>query len=97
MKIWTDDDHKKIEAMLAQGLSWAEIAESMGVTRNAIAGKVYRLGLLKEPGKNASRHRKRNIPRVWDTNHGNWDTRTFLPYAEWKLWNRNRKKETEDA
>ncbi|NOX82561.1 MAG: hypothetical protein GXP06_06175 [Alphaproteobacteria bacterium] len=43
---WTDDRVELLKTLWAEGLSAAQIANKMGgVTRNAVIGKVHRLGL----------------------------------------------------
>ena len=44
---WTDDRLKKLTALWKKGLSISQMGEKLGVSRNAIAGKVHRLGLPK--------------------------------------------------
>ncbi|MDG1210160.1 MAG: GcrA family cell cycle regulator, partial [Paracoccaceae bacterium] len=43
---WTDDRVEKLKAMWGEGQSASQIAKALGgVTRNAVIGKVHRLGL----------------------------------------------------
>jgi GcrA cell cycle regulator len=43
---WTDEAIEKLKQMHSEGLSGAEIANAIGtVTRNAVLGKIHRLGL----------------------------------------------------
>src|SRR5690349_13353232 len=43
---WTDERIERLKAMWTEGLSASQIARSLGeVTRNAVIGKVHRLGL----------------------------------------------------
>jgi len=43
---WTDERVEKLKAMWAEGQSASQIAKTLGgVTRNAVIGKVHRLGL----------------------------------------------------
>ena len=43
---WTEDRVELLKTLWAEGLSAAQIANKMGgVTRNAVIGKVHRLGL----------------------------------------------------
>jgi GcrA cell cycle regulator len=44
---WTDDRLAKLQKLWEDGISISQIGEELGVSRNAIAGKVHRLGLLK--------------------------------------------------
>lgn len=62
MSRWTTDLKEKITALWAQGLSASQIAAELGdgLTRNAVIGKVHRLGL---PGRgNPSIPRERRAP-----------------------------------
>ena len=45
--VWTDERLNKLKKLWEQGLSISQIGEELDVSRNAIAGKVYRLGLPK--------------------------------------------------
>ena len=43
---WTDDRVEKLKSMWTEGMSASQIAKALGgVTRNAVIGKVHRLGL----------------------------------------------------
>ena len=43
---WTDDRVEQLKNMWTEGLSASQIARALGgVTRNAVIGKVHRLGL----------------------------------------------------
>jgi len=59
---WTDDRVEMLKKLWAEGLSASQIASELGgVTRNAVIGKVHRLGLAgraKSPGTAAPRTRK---------------------------------------
>ena len=44
---WTEDRLKKLKDLWGNGLSISKIGKELGVSRNAIAGKVHRMGLTK--------------------------------------------------
>ncbi len=44
---WTEERLEKLKKLWDEGLSISQIGEKLGVSRNAIAGKVHRLGLKK--------------------------------------------------
>lgn len=46
---WTDEQVEKLRQMWAEGLTANEIAKRLGVTKNAIVGKVHRLCLKARP------------------------------------------------
>jgi GcrA cell cycle regulator len=46
---WTDEKHDQVAALWAEGYSAAEIGRRMGVSKNAIVGKVHRLDLPGRP------------------------------------------------
>jgi GcrA cell cycle regulator len=53
---WTDDRVTVLKKLWLEGLSASQIAKQLGgVTRNAVIGKVHRLGLSGRP-------RPRNLP-----------------------------------
>ncbi len=49
---WTDEETQRVAALRQQGFSASEIAERIGcgVTRNAVIGRLYRLGVTREKG-----------------------------------------------
>jgi GcrA cell cycle regulator len=59
---WTDERVEALKKLWAEGLSASQIAAELGgITRNAVIGKVHRLGLAgraKSPASAASRPRK---------------------------------------
>ena len=59
---WTDDRVEQLKKLWEAGLSASQIAAELGnVTRNAVIGKVHRLGLsgrAKSPSSSAPRQRK---------------------------------------
>src|SRR6187397_2355649 len=59
---WTDDRVELLKRLWAEGLSASQIAGELGgITRNAVIGKVHRLGLsgrAKSPSSSAPRVRK---------------------------------------
>ena len=44
---WTDDRLEKLKKLWEEGLSISQIGKELGVSRNAIAGKVHRMKLSK--------------------------------------------------
>ncbi len=46
---WTDESVEKLRQLWAQGMTANEIAKKLGVTKNAIVGKVHRLCLTARP------------------------------------------------
>jgi GcrA cell cycle regulator len=74
--VWTDERTDRLRALLADGMSAQEIADDMGCSRNAVIGKVHRLGqsfvraekaraeqLLPQPPEARNRKRRR-APRA---------------------------------
>ena len=59
---WSDDRVEQLKSLWTEGLSASQIARALGgVTRNAVIGKVHRLGLsgrAKSPSSSAPRPRK---------------------------------------
>ena len=47
--VWTDDKIKKLKKMWLLGKTTAEIAKSLGMSKNSIIGKVHRLNLTARP------------------------------------------------
>lgn len=63
---WTDERVELLKKLWADGLSASQIAAELGgITRNAVIGKVHRLGLsgrAKSPSSSAPRQRKARAP-----------------------------------
>ncbi|MEO0958162.1 MAG: GcrA family cell cycle regulator, partial [Pseudomonadota bacterium] len=52
---WTDERVEKLKELWAEGMSASKIAKELGgVTRNAVIGKVHRLGLSNRNGAGAA-------------------------------------------
>ncbi len=64
--MWTDERVELLKKLWSEGLSASQIAgEFGGITRNAVIGKVHRLGLsgrAKAPSSSAPRQRKPRAP-----------------------------------
>ena len=71
---WTDERVELLKKLWADGLSASQIAAELGgITRNAVSGKVHRLGLsgrAKSPSSAAPR----------------WDPRSRPPAASWAIY-----------
>ena len=66
---WTDERIELLKSHFAAGLSCREIANEIGVSRNAVIGKLSRLDLTREKKPtarraNANSDRSRSVPRV---------------------------------
>jgi GcrA cell cycle regulator len=60
---WADDRVDKLKSLWTEGLTASQVATSMGnVSRNAVIGKLHRLGLLGGSAP-ASRLRPRTMPK----------------------------------
>ena len=69
MQTWTDDRVERLKKLWADGLSASQIAGELGgITRNAVIGKVHRLGLsgrAKAPSSSMPRQRKPRAPSMF--------------------------------
>ncbi len=63
---WTDESVEKLRQLWAQGLTANEIAKKLGVTKNAIVGKVHRLCLTARPSPIKSKDAEEEIPQQPD-------------------------------
>lgn len=57
---WTDERVARLRELYAKGSSYQEIADDLGTTRNAVGGKVDRLGLS---GQRKDKRRSFSLPR----------------------------------
>jgi GcrA cell cycle regulator len=57
---WTEERERKLAELWAQDLSAAQIARLIGATRNAVIGKVHRMGLPPRP-RPAPKSRPRRV------------------------------------
>src|SRR3954463_13065323 len=67
MQTWTDERVERLKKLWADGLSASQIAGELGgVTRNAVIGKVHRLGLSgrRQPTPTTKRHPPAHPPRI---------------------------------
>ena len=58
---WTQERVAQLQAYVNAGLTCSQIADEIGVTRNAVIGKIHRLGL--SPGRTAGRPARDRPPR----------------------------------
>ena len=69
LQTWTDDRVERLKKLWADGLSASQIAGELGgITRNAVIGKVHRLGLsgrAKAPSSSVPRQRKPRAPSMF--------------------------------
>ena len=70
---WTDERVEQLKSLWTEGLSASQIARALGgVTRNAVIGKVHRLGLAgRATPTRSDRPRLPSAPKVM--------TRTYMP------------------
>jgi GcrA cell cycle regulator len=82
---WTDERVEQLKKLWTDGLSASQIAAELGgVTRNAVIGKVHRLGLsgrAKSPSSAAPRPRKPRQTHMLRVSRGSIRGNTALAYA----------------
>ena len=57
--VWTDDRLEHLKSLWSKGLSITQIGQEIGVSRNAVVGKVHRMGL---PKRNSPIMRAEKVP-----------------------------------
>jgi GcrA cell cycle regulator len=62
METWTQERVEQLQNYVKAGLTCSQIAGEIGVTRNAVIGKIHRLGL--SPGRPAASPARESPPRV---------------------------------
>ena len=82
---WTDERVELLKKLWADGLSASQIAAELGgITRNAVIGKVHRLGLsgrAKSSSSGASRPRKTRAPGMMRVSRASTRGNTALAHA----------------
>lgn len=84
--IWTDELTTKVITLWRAGTGSGEIARSLGLSRNAVVGKLNRMGELGKKPRNTGTvksARKFTMRQV-----GGWDMRTTMPWAHRKILRR---------
>jgi GcrA cell cycle regulator len=63
---WTASRIEQLKTYAASGLPMRDIARKLGITRNAVLGKLRRLGLPlgRQPNPDGTPHKRRPVPRV---------------------------------
>ncbi len=65
---WTEERLETLKKLWTEGVSITQIGEALGVSRNSIAGKVHRLGLIKRQspilGSTAKKTAQKSAPPV---------------------------------
>jgi GcrA cell cycle regulator len=81
VSVWTEERLEQLTMLWGQGLSITQIGLKLGVTRNAVVGKVHRIGLPKRQSpivrsnKPFEPKRKKSLPLTfanWDRNKCSW-------------------------
>lgn len=60
---WTEERLELLKSRFAEGLTCREIADDIGVSRNAVIGKLSRLNLTRERGGEAPRPARKDAPK----------------------------------
>ncbi len=61
--LWTDEKTEHLKRLRKAGASQQEMADALGMTRGAIAGKLIRLGLSDKDNRSPPRDRQIRIAR----------------------------------
>jgi GcrA cell cycle regulator len=84
---WTDERLETLKKLWDDGLSISQIGEKLGVSRNAIAGKVHRLGLKKRQSpisnKTAAKSTAAQKPKVEVAEPENLPLKLALRQIDW--------------
>lgn len=55
-QLWTEERHARMMELVAEGLSSALIAKQLGVSRNAVIGRLFRAGVKRKPPREVVPH-----------------------------------------
>ncbi|MBP5352870.1 MAG: global cell cycle regulator GcrA-like protein [Alphaproteobacteria bacterium] len=79
---WTNEQVEQLRQMWVEGLTANEIAKRLGVTKNAIVGKVHRLCLKARPSPIKNKNAKDEAAEVAATEEENVETATAVETVE---------------
>lgn len=77
----SDYKYPDIAAMYLNGFSAGKIATTKGLTRNQVVGRLTRMGLMGTTEKERGYVRVRKPKHRPGSHRGDWDIKTFEPYA----------------
>lgn len=77
--IWSDERVAHLLHLWGNGVSMTAISETMNTSRSSVAGKLHRLGVMRQ------RKRKSAAKPLSLERGGSWDEKLFEPYAHRKL------------
>lgn len=96
---WTAEMDEVVRSMWNDGARCLDIAEKLGngLTASAVSNRITRLGLQ---GRKRGRYRKSDEKRkrqatprnVFPRENGSWDSRTFLPWPQWRIWKQEQRR-----
>lgn len=96
IRSYTKEEDATITEMYRAGRTAKQIAAAIGggVGVVAIRGRICVLGLPKARAERAPRKRKPDpmTKNLTPRESGSWDSRTFLPYNEWRAWKQEQRK-----
>lgn len=96
IRTYTEEEDDTITEMYRAGKTAKQIAAAIGdgVGVVAIRGRICLLGLPKKRAESAPRKRKPDpmTKNLTPRESGSWDSRTFLPYREWRAWKQEQRK-----
>src|ERR1700732_1439696 len=61
---WTEERLELLKSRFAEGLTCREIADDIGVSRNAVIGKISRLNLSRQEGANEGFSERKETPKA---------------------------------
>lgn len=60
--MWTEKNIERLKELHSQGMTFTQIGAILGCTKNAVAGKINRLGLSKKVNANHGKRAKQWVP-----------------------------------
>lgn len=84
---WCAKSEARVAKLFLDGRTISKIRDITGIGHTTISHKLSELGV--RPYEHTPRHEPKSAVR---NEKGGWDSRTFLPYSEWRIWKQEQRR-----